>query len=916
MAPSKLSSHRVTAPIDPAKIPVICSSVSTEPAGVDVDLPQTPIPASSYFDLVVIGSGPAAVALLTRLMEKRPAALYLEDEHRYLHWLHSKDATGISARALRRSKQAAEHAPSSAPLLKTKFRPASTDRVFVGKSSPPHSPTSQTPSGVRAPRPLRILVIDRIGGWLELWNRLFAAYEIPHLRSPMFFHPSPADLDALLAYAQRTARNTMGTWQPEPLAQAGTQLTQERAGDAVTRPKKVDRSMRRKMKHSSSRFGTLALPEGSDLPNAKHTGPELIEIRGCVGKEITKHRRKKARAQQHHHHGGNQLGSAVNERDRRDYFTPGTDLFRDFVRQDLIKHYGLPGADPAQPWPELPALLNQLDEADDDTHLTQTIPTMASKGGSSMFVARGEVTAMTWHQQLHVAGQGHIPAMLLCTADGTAIAAGTVVSAIGPGGVPNVPDVLKAADTKRKEAEAEAAEGESASAPSTSEPLGKGWCHSAALALPHFTFPPTEVQHKIVAHSSASRSERGPTCVVIGGGLTSAQLCILALRKGFGKVVLLLRGHMKVKPFDVSLDWLSKWANTMKMQFWQEDDPAERLLMLRSARNGGSITPAYARYLRELERAGLLEIRTHVEMERVDWVFEQERWDVRLRCTCDAPSGSATPPSSVAPEETARGKDETRRPHFESCEPCVEPACVAGESLHEPGCVSASDSDNEEEGEGRSSKSSANSDGAAKRQPQPQPQPQRPPSGLDEDEDDERLKKDQEKRIEADYIITSTGPILSLPTLPAFSTLARTHPIPTFGGLPLVSEDLQWQSFSRPEGTNSGSGSGSGSQAQPRLFMVGAYAALQIGPAAFNLGGMREAAERVAGRLIRDWEAEAEAEEEEEEEVVQDRDEHESVEGEEEEEDGEEVEERYEPWQTGRWSTLAERYDDSLLLAA
>ncbi|KAE8234640.1 hypothetical protein CF326_g316 [Tilletia indica] len=961
MAPRKLVPYRRTVPMAPVNTATSTPLSSPQTPSSPPDCPLEPVPASAYFDLVIIGAGPAALALLARLMEKRPAALYLEDEHRFLHWLHSKD--GSTGRKIKnqRGVPTVEGAPGAAPLLRTAYLPKSSERAFLQPvaSQQEHRSNNMTRSStIRSPRALRILVVDRIGGWMGLWNRLFAAYEIPHLRSPMFFHPSPADLDALVAYAERTGRSTQGTWQPAPLSGTPSTGRGTQANDKSTRPKKLEKSMRRKHKDH------IGMATQLSEERAEPKGPELIEIRGCVGKEISKHRRKKARAQHHHNHGGNQLGAAVNERDRRDYFTPGTRLFQDFVQQDVVRRYGLPGGDLDQPWPALSTLLQELSVSDGQDDPRRHTPAMEE--ANKVQIARGEVKEMSWHHNLHIAGQGHVPAMLMRTADGSVLAAGTVVSAIGPGGVPNIPAVLRLADEKRAQAEAETLtsaaaatsaeatsvelpESASASTPQPpAKPFGQGWAHSAAFALPSFDFPPPSIAAKI--KNEGQRSDcTGPTCVVIGGGLTSAQLCVLALRKGFGKVVLLLRGHLKVKPFDVTLDWLSKWANTMKMQFWQEDDPAERLAMLRSARDGGSITPSYARYLRDLERAGFLEIRTHVEIEDLGWEAEEEKWSVKLRCTTCADSDSSSrPDGTVLPprDESALGAVEeddeavSAADHHDTCEPCPEPACTAEGSQ-------GSDSDLECDDSRKDLKSQSSST----------------PITAATSDFDTSIEDDTEtpsspttmNLLQADYILSSTGPVLSLTDLPAFETLARTHPIASFGGLPLVSEDLQWMSSSaKAFGTgNVAAQSGSTNkiggvegqlQQQPRLFVVGAYSALQLGPAAFNLGGMREAAERVGSRLLRDWEAEAEAELEMEmgaDEDLVDGDEvkKEGEVTEDEEGEGEDVSDtsttslpqsqlaqrknrtersqqqpRREPWQTGRWSALAQ--DDALLMSA
>ena len=78
--------------------------------------------------------------------------------------------------------------------------------------------------------------------------------------------------------------------------------------------------------------------------------------------------------------------------------------------------------------------------------------------------------------------------------------------------------------------------------------------------------------------------------VVIGGGLTSSQIGDLVLKQGVTKVWHLMRGRMKgmwkplffcglvahllaiVKPFDIDLNWMSKFRNQEKAAFWMADD--------------------------------------------------------------------------------------------------------------------------------------------------------------------------------------------------------------------------------------------------------------------------------------------------------------------------------------------------------
>ncbi|KAI0034645.1 hypothetical protein K488DRAFT_83827 [Vararia minispora EC-137] len=469
------------------------------------------LPVSQFFDLVVIGSGPAGLALVARVLEKWPAALYTEEEHRHLHWL-------------RRSQPR---------LLKTKRRGAGSDRYICGVTQP------REPGGAtdcECHRAIRILVVDRTGAWLGLWDKLFRAFDIRHLRSPMFFHPAPFDIDALTAYANRTSQN-LRCRTCDPLEDS----------------------------HSSCH-----------LP-----APDLLEISNCVGREVSKHKQKKRRS-------AVTPGPAVNERERRDYFAPSLALFRGFVDEDIVARYGLDGA-----WLE-------------PTHAFA--PSMTDRTSRPVSLVKAEATALEWGE-LHVEGWDRLHGFCL-TLSGTdgetyKIGAKAIVCANGAGGVPAIPAQLRAAS------------------PPTSPTVtdsGPGWCHSSALARPDIQFPPP-----------TSLPSSAAPLVVLGGGLTSAQLCDLALRRGVARVVLSLRGHMKVKPFDVDLPWLGRHANLYKMQFWQEEDMHARLAMVRAARGGGSITPIYAKILRAHEKRGRLEIRACTDIESARW--EAGGWALTLRGT-------------------------------------------------------------------------------------------------------------------------------------------------------------------------------------------------------------------------------------------------------------------------------------------
>lgn len=183
---------------------------------------------------------------------------------------------------------------------------------------------------------------------------------------------------------------------------------------------------------------------------------------------------------------------------------------------------------------------------------------------------------------------------------------------------------------------------------------------------------------------------------------------------------------------------MGRYANLKKMEFWQETDPVRRLEMLREARNGGSITPTYAKILKMHEVNGRLRVYTMADIEKASWSADDKSWLLNLRIT--------STPAKDTPVDIARP------PQFE--------------------------------------------------------------------------------KIFADFIVAATGTVPSFASLPFIQSLSANpnlSPCPTIGGLPLLDSHLQWPGLP--------------------LFCVGGYSALQVGPGAFNLGGMREAADRVVERL-------------------------------------------------------------------
>ncbi|KAL2443551.1 hypothetical protein ABEF95_006560 [Exophiala dermatitidis] len=132
-------------------------------------------------------------------------------------------------------------------------------------------------------------------------------------------------------------------------------------------------------------------------------------------------------------------------------------------------------------------------------------------------------------------------------------------------------------------------------------------------------------------HVARKIEARVPTCVVVvGGGLTSAQIADLMIRRGVRKVFLLLRGKYKLKHFDVDLEWVSKLRNQQMSVFWSADTDEERFQFLAQARNGGSITPKYDKILRKHVASGAVTILTQTCITRGTWAESSQTWSLDI----------------------------------------------------------------------------------------------------------------------------------------------------------------------------------------------------------------------------------------------------------------------------------------------
>ncbi|KAF4463048.1 hypothetical protein FALBO_10141 [Fusarium albosuccineum] len=264
---------------------------------------------------------------------------------------------------------------------------------------------------------------------------------------------------------------------------------------------------------------------------------ELVEIRNCVGREVSKHARKKTTGQRLC---GRKKEARVdiNLRDRNDYYNPSTSLFGDHCEKVAARY----------------RLGTDLIRKEALEHLDY-----------------GEVKGIS------------IDAEKLFTVTSNKVKryARAVVLAVGPANTAKIPRIPSMPDV---------------------ENLPQA-CHS--MHIPEFPAP-------VVKARMAAR--RQTNILIVGGGLTSAQLADLAIRKGVTKVWHIMRGPMRIKHFDVGLDWMGKYKNAKQAQFWSADSDDERLEIIKDAREGGSITPLFQKRLKKHLATKKLELLTETNL--------------------------------------------------------------------------------------------------------------------------------------------------------------------------------------------------------------------------------------------------------------------------------------------------------------
>ncbi|EPE10879.1 fad binding domain-containing protein [Ophiostoma piceae UAMH 11346] len=453
------------------------------------------------YDVIIVGGGPAGLAVAARIREDTPAAIFTDEEHRRYQWLR-KHGKRVSVRHVKKNQDICRQSSSG-----------------DGQSGP------------------RMLVVDASDNkWLGRWNRLFGAYNITHLRSPLLWHVDPKDRDSLLARAHEQGNKD-----------------------------------------------------------------DLFDIGACVGKEVSKHLKKKRSTRR----GGIQDGQPevdINERDRNDYFTPSRQLFSDHCNC-VRDRYGLAAG----------ILKNEaLQDVD-----------YGNVHGISDMINDEPVFTVTTNKVRRYA-------RIVILAVGPANAARI------PAAIPDIAKyMLKTVDeTTGQMVPRKGLDGEF---------LFPQACHT--FHLRHLPDP--------ILASRISVPGKETNVVVVGGGLTSAQITDLVLRRGVTRVWHIMRGrNVVVKYFDVDLSWMGKYRNREQARFWSADSDAERLDIIKEARGGGSLTPHYSKILKKHVASGRVNLFTQTNIASMQFVESPSSASPPMSKTPSSPSCNCTHPEGYWRVET------------------------------------------------------------------------------------------------------------------------------------------------------------------------------------------------------------------------------------------------------------------------
>ena len=134
-------------------------------------------------------------------------------------------------------------------------------------------------------------------------------------------------------------------------------------------------------------------------------------------------------------------------------------------------------------------------------------------------------------------------------------------------------------------------------------------------------YPGDRLKHASQVNLAQENVRSGERILIVGSGLTSGHLAIGVAVRG-ATAMLMARRNYYEKPFDAEPGWLNpKYLKA----FWAEKSWEARAKIVRSARNGGSLTPAVLTKLRKLKAEYKVEFHENCQVKSVTW---NDEWTV------------------------------------------------------------------------------------------------------------------------------------------------------------------------------------------------------------------------------------------------------------------------------------------------
>ncbi|PWY92482.1 hypothetical protein BO70DRAFT_384017 [Aspergillus heteromorphus CBS 117.55] len=261
-------------------------------------------PPSSFpdlLDVLIVGAGPCGLAVAARLREETPSAMFTDDEHQRYHWINKHSGRMALVQAHR-----------------GKLHGVSAEKWWgFGDSSSPSSSSSSSSSSSRRQR-----------------SHSSTSSSTPSLSSSVSSAP-----EISLEYGSNNRKEK----EEEEESGISTLVLDSSGNRWMEKWNQAFRTLEIEQLRSPMFFHVDPRDRDGMLAYTQEGGREadLWEISGCVGKELSKHKKKKmwgrSRAQA--------VGEVeIDERDRKDYFSPSTGLFADYCGS-IVSRYGLDSPD-------------------------------------------------------------------------------------------------------------------------------------------------------------------------------------------------------------------------------------------------------------------------------------------------------------------------------------------------------------------------------------------------------------------------------------------------------------------------------------------------------------------------------------------------------------------------------------------